>query len=174
MIILELVNNDTGRTVMESSVRRRLTKELRSKYGVEPKEAIRSGAWTIRPQLYRFQPQRYVDTFGNGVYSPTTYAVDYKTQYPEFDTLDEAIEFIESLHVYGAVQRMAIFSPTNGAEYKLTAGVVYTTSNAPTSPLTEITSTPRRNRRGGQRWDTTYSALRFDQVCRAMEAAADV
>lgn len=50
MILLELVDTNSGRTVMEGLNRRPLYKELREKYGRIPKEAIKSGDWIIRPQ----------------------------------------------------------------------------------------------------------------------------
>ena len=79
---------------------------------------------------YWFQPQRYVDTFGNGVYSPTTYEECYKAQYPEFETLNEAVDFLESRNIFGAVQRMAICTQADGNKVRWTAGVVYTTKGA--------------------------------------------
>jgi hypothetical protein len=122
---------------------------------------------------YWFQPQRYVDTFGNGVYSPTTYEECYKAQYPEFETLNEVVDFLESRNIFGAVQRMAICTQADGNKVRWTAGVVYTTKGAPPSALTELTSRPKRSRRGGTRWDTTHSALKFDLLCRAGEVVID-
>ena len=173
MILLELVDNNQGRTVMESTTRRKLYRELRTKYGVEPKLALATGDWQIRSQEYGFQPQCYVDIFGNGVYSPTTFDEDYRSQYPEFETPEEAIEYLESHHIFGAVQRMAIFTQQDGKKVRWTAGVIYTSEDAPSSPITVLTATPRHSKKGGTRWNTTHAAARFDLLCRATETCLD-
>jgi len=114
---------------------------------------------------YKFQPHRYYDQFGTGVYSVTGWDTESKSQYPYFDDLDSAIAYMVEHQIFGCVQRYAIWPATPpGPEpddranfgwrsmwlsdrlayergfHAITAGVAWVSRGAPLSPLTDLTT----------------------------------
>ena len=140
-----------GRVVYEKGSKKKVLRKKAEMITIRQDSDV--DGWNVKKEQYVFQPQRFVDTFGNGVYSPSPYfeGLDF-AKMPEFEYLPDAIAFMQHEQIFGDIQRYVVYIDEINKRHLITAGVVYSSEKAPVSMLTALTQKPKSVQNGGTTW----------------------
>lgn len=146
---------------------------------------------------YCFQPHRYLDTGHGTVFTPT-YLDESGNSYPDFNTLDEAITYIQERNLWGCVQRYLKAparepGPEPDSQHsfgawsfwfgrkldwergysKVTAGVAWVSAGAPVSLIIQMTARSKEYRGGTLYQEDVQLDRRFWQAAEGVSEGGE-